>query len=197
MGIKVKGEMYCERCDKPISAHKQTWNNNEYWHCPTCGERAVTIRKHEKNQEKERTAAPTVFGVEVVALPRPDKPATAFKNSGAAADIAVTERGLGEGMKRAKAVSEKLGDLPARFEGRTRKEAEALVEKLTKRGAEARLIEPVESASERRPEAGASAAPTADSHVLDQVQKLGELRDAGVLTAEEFESKKTELLSRL
>ena len=33
--------------------------------------------------------------------------------------------------------------------------------------------------------------------VMDQLKKLGELRDAGVLTDEEFEVKKAELLSRL
>jgi hypothetical protein len=32
---------------------------------------------------------------------------------------------------------------------------------------------------------------------MDQLRKLGELRDAGVLTNEEFESKKTDILSRL
>jgi len=38
---------------------------------------------------------------------------------------------------------------------------------------------------------------TQQPDVLDQLRKLGELRDAGVLTTEEFESKKTELLGRL
>jgi len=33
--------------------------------------------------------------------------------------------------------------------------------------------------------------------VMDQLRKLGELRDAGVLTAQEFEAKKVELLARL
>jgi hypothetical protein len=33
--------------------------------------------------------------------------------------------------------------------------------------------------------------------VFEQIRKLGELRDAGFVTAEEFEAKKTELLSRL
>jgi uncharacterized membrane protein YagU involved in acid resistance len=33
--------------------------------------------------------------------------------------------------------------------------------------------------------------------VTDQLKKLGELRDAGVLTTEEFEAKKAELLARL
>jgi len=33
--------------------------------------------------------------------------------------------------------------------------------------------------------------------IPDQIRKLGELRDSGVLTSEEFEAKKTELLSRM
>ena len=33
--------------------------------------------------------------------------------------------------------------------------------------------------------------------VPDQIRKLGELRDAGLLTAAEFESKKAELLARM
>jgi hypothetical protein len=33
--------------------------------------------------------------------------------------------------------------------------------------------------------------------VMDQLKKLGELRDAGVLTSEEFEAKKADLLARL
>jgi len=33
--------------------------------------------------------------------------------------------------------------------------------------------------------------------VLDQIEKLGDLKDRGILTEEEFQSKKTDLLSRL
>jgi hypothetical protein len=33
--------------------------------------------------------------------------------------------------------------------------------------------------------------------IFDQLRKLGELRDAGIVTAEEFEKKKAELLSRM
>jgi hypothetical protein len=37
----------------------------------------------------------------------------------------------------------------------------------------------------------------AQTDVLDQLRKLGELRDNGVVSAEEFEAKKAELLKRL
>ena len=43
---------------------------------------------------------------------------------------------------------------------------------------------------------GGSVAPTADS-VTDQIKKLGDLRDAGLLTNDEFNAKKAELLARL
>lgn len=36
-----------------------------------------------------------------------------------------------------------------------------------------------------------------DGDAIEQIRRLGELRDAGLVTAEEFESKKAELLSRL
>ena len=45
--------------------------------------------------------------------------------------------------------------------------------------------------------AAAVAPAVSGSDIVDQIKKLGELRDAGILTAEEFEAKKTELLARL
>lgn len=39
--------------------------------------------------------------------------------------------------------------------------------------------------------------PLADTSVLDALQKLGDLRDRGILTVEEFEVKKAELLDRI
>ena len=45
------------------------------------------------------------------------------------------------------------------------------------------------------PVPSAMPAPTMD--VPDQIRKLAELRDAGLLTPSEFESKKTELLARM
>lgn len=44
---------------------------------------------------------------------------------------------------------------------------------------------------------GAATAVGASSPVLAQLRSLGELRDAGVISPDEFESKKTELLARL
>jgi hypothetical protein len=38
---------------------------------------------------------------------------------------------------------------------------------------------------------------SAGPDTFDQIRKLGELRDAGLLTAEEFDTKKIDLLSRL
>jgi hypothetical protein len=40
-------------------------------------------------------------------------------------------------------------------------------------------------------------APNSQAEVLETLKKLGELRDAGVVTEDEFEAKKKELLSRL
>ncbi len=55
MGMKVKGDYYCDRCDKPVAAQKPTHRMRNilatltlplggalayttgYWHCPHCG----------------------------------------------------------------------------------------------------------------------------------------------------------------
>ena len=50
----------------------------------------------------------------------------------------------------------------------------------------------------RNASTGSSAAPTASAEsITDQIKKLGELRDAGLLTNDEFNTKKAELLARL
>lgn len=53
----------------------------------------------------------------------------------------------------------------------------------------------VRSRLHKAPEPIAPVAPTNDP--MEQIRKLGELRDAGVLTLEEFEQKKRELLERI
>ena len=58
------------------------------------------------------------------------------------------------------------------------------------RGGEASEAEPSQDAA-------APATPTPPDDPTDQIRKLGELRDAGLVTQDEFESKKAELLSRL
>jgi hypothetical protein len=48
------------------------------------------------------------------------------------------------------------------------------------------------------PPAPAPAAPQpAGPSIVEQIKHLGELRDAGLISAEEFEAKKTDLLSRM
>ena len=47
------------------------------------------------------------------------------------------------------------------------------------------------------PTAPAAPAPPSGDALIEQIRKLGELRDAGILTPEEFESKKADLLGRL
>jgi hypothetical protein len=38
---------------------------------------------------------------------------------------------------------------------------------------------------------------SAEPDIADQIRKLADLRDAGILSSEEFEVKKTDLLSRM
>ena len=44
---------------------------------------------------------------------------------------------------------------------------------------------------------GGVAAVTTDGDIIDQIRRLGELRDSGLLTPEEFETKKADLLRHL
>jgi hypothetical protein len=47
------------------------------------------------------------------------------------------------------------------------------------------------------PDRASAISPQPEPDLLEQLRRLGELRDSGVLTAEEFEGKKAELLDRL
>ena len=49
-------------------------------------------------------------------------------------------------------------------------------------------------AEQAAPQGGARAEPGAEKDTLEQLKKLGELRDSGVLTEEEFEAQKKQLL---
>ncbi len=57
------------------------------------------------------------------------------------------------------------------------------------------IRERADQAHHHAPAPAAAAAETPD--VIGQIQRLGELRDAGILTVEEFEAKKAELLAKL
>jgi hypothetical protein len=77
-------------------------------------------------------------------------------------------------------------------EGITAPNAGALYSKLQQRGAKVQLRE----SSEKKETPSQGEADQGDD-VLAQIQKLGELHDAGVLTDAEFESKKAQLLARI
>jgi hypothetical protein len=59
------------------------------------------------------------------------------------------------------------------------------------------VMEQVLRGSSPAPAAPAAPPPPAGDAVIEQIRKLGELRDAGLLTPEEFEAKKADLLGRL
>jgi hypothetical protein len=60
-----------------------------------------------------------------------------------------------------------------------------------------RIAEPASGLATQAAGSSPPVAAVPQPDVTDQLMKLGELRDAGVLTTEEFESKKAELLARL
>lgn len=61
----------------------------------------------------------------------------------------------------------------------------------------ARLAQPVPPAHQPAPVQQMPPQPASGPDVYEQLRKLGELRDLGVVTPEEFEHKKRELLSRI
>jgi Short C-terminal domain len=74
---------------------------------------------------------------------------------------------------------------------------------MEKLGAQAELVaaeyqtsEPLPGAASESPP-GPVSSPEASGDVLAQIEKLGQLRDTGILTDEEFDAKKAELLGRL
>lgn len=69
-------------------------------------------------------------------------------------------------------------------------EGKSIVDRVRSRISDAGSVAPVQVA---QPDTG----PDSGEVVIAQIQKLGELRDAGILTPEEFDAKKTELLGRL
>ena len=125
--------------------------------------------------------------------------------------IKATRAATGRGPREVKAWVESA---PAQIRVLTRESGEALVTELGGVGAEVELVrlgadettadaQPPDmrggEASEAEPsqDAPAPATPTPPDDPTDQIRKLGELRDAGLVTQDEFESKKAEMLSRL
>lgn len=66
--------------------------------------------------------------------------------------------------------------------------AKGVKERLERVGASVEVTKPASSGSPRK---------AGGDEILSQIEKMGELRDAGILTAGEFETKKAELLARL
>ena len=58
-------------------------------------------------------------------------------------------------------------------------------------------LAPVKASQSTPPSSSPTNVPVSHADILDAVARLGELRDKGILTDEEFASKKSELLSRL
>lgn len=58
-------------------------------------------------------------------------------------------------------------------------------------------IPPMQHGSSRDVSEPAPAQPSSSVDPIDQLQRLGQLRDAGVLTEDEFQTKKSEILSRM
>jgi predicted RNA-binding Zn-ribbon protein involved in translation (DUF1610 family) len=149
MAVKARGGMYCEHCDKPIAAQKQAFNNNEYWHCPTCGERAVTVKKHQRSAAKKQTAStlakeqrenPGAFAaVKILARPTPKAgPLEAARN---VPIFLAVQAATGWSTEK---ISSALTQLPFTISGLKPDAAEQLVSKLSSKGLTAEYIAPAD-----------------------------------------------------
>ena len=95
------------------------------------------------------------------------------------------------GLKQAKTL---VDDPPSEVSGLSPDAAENLATELVDIGVE--IDGPVEHLTPTD-ESGAAESPSADDDPTEVLRKLGDLRDAGVLTEKEFAAKKAELLDRI
>jgi hypothetical protein len=219
MGHATKGGMYCLSCDKPVAAVKTTHGVRntlalptmgltakvEGWHCPTCGgpvkpawQAQREKRKRAEKQTAEMAAWREVEGVGEVVI-QPTKKRLRLR-------MALTDAGV-ESNEAKELVNESQAGNPIRVHPEHRSQAGRLVQRLKGLGCEYELVrgEPHEggvAAPSGEEEAAASgsagnepAQPSND--IFGQIERLGQLHEAGVLTDEEFQTKKAELLARL
>jgi hypothetical protein len=214
-----KPDMFCEQCDRPISAQKNkhglrnasswviaygAWMKVEDWHCPICGGPAITVEERlTRLQFGDRTpslverikgpasmAQPGDHAVVIEQLPRAEKGPTAWGNFKA---VSALSSALGLSQKE---LQGELETLPYLAEGLSEPRAKGIVMQFVRLGGKAVVRAP----DDRRPDerTGSVGHPgLSDPSPLVRIEELGRLRDAGLLTNDEFESKKAELLSRL
>jgi hypothetical protein len=96
------------------------------------------------------------------------------------------------------------GSFLAEIDSKKQKEAREFALKINTLAARAERWDAVRSDQEARANAATKASGEAapqpsppEADILDQIRKLGELRDSGILTEEEFGAKKAQLLERI
>ena len=187
----------------------------ERWHCRSCGgpvteTRSVSEAERQRREENARADfARRTEGTFDVVVTVPAGVVDELRMGRTVADLSRTEvRKVRRLMKHWQVT----GGVPGTVCAATTEDGAAKLVALFERlGAEVNLVE----AQARTAEEGdddSQALPTngeatagnaepsgsaASADVLEQVRKLGELREAGILTEEEFESKKADLLRRL
>lgn len=217
----TKAGMYCERCGPTVGEKDKHGLRNvaslaftygstmkiEGWHCRNCGGPVATVSQHELSQAKEeqvakkrqieveRAEGSNSYAVIISALPQPDKKPSASANFRTFVAYRAQLKEQGRKVKLLEA-EKQLADLPVTVDGLTRTEAERFADSL--RGAGAVKFEVIPPA-DTDGESDASVLPAAmgTDSVLGQLEKLAELHKAGVLTDDEFNTKKADLLTRL
>ena len=213
-----KPGMYCEQCDRPISAQKNKHGARntfavvtltglgakvEGWHCPNCGGPAISVGEHERNLRfggREPTLLDMIkgpasvaetgeFAVRIDALPRPAKGPKAWSNLQAVSALA---KALG---KKTAALQTELEQLPYLAAALTEPRARGIAMQFGRLGGKATVVEP--ASSSETTQSTLSKPSDSTKSIVQQIKDLGELKEAGLLTDEEFERKKTELLDRM
>lgn len=221
-----KPGMFCEQCDRPIAAQKNKHGVRntvtvltlvpvgkiEGWHCPTCGGPAITVQEHERNLQHggrapsfleqirgpAADAEPGDYMVRITALPKSNKPPTAWGNLGA---VGALTRALG--LKTAD-VQARLAELPFLTTGMTEPRAKGIVLEFQRLGGAAEVTcssAPPPGAAlpppVSQPPPPPGPPPPGSEDPLHLLRQLAELRDAGVISEQDFESKKRDLLAQL
>lgn len=224
MAVKVKPGMYCERCETPVAAQKQTHKARSLllgpltygaavkvgeWHCPVCGgpvipaSRAGSAKAERETRTRESQESARAAAAASEAL-RKEAEASATiiigptKKKGRLAAAVREARHFDRGETNALLKQINAGE-PIRVQPFGEQAAAKLIARLDELGIEHEAEQAdLGSPPETEPAEDSSTPERGGApKVVDLIRELGELRKEGLLTEAEFEAKKAALIERL